>query len=227
MNADNQSARLDIVYTYRGIDADTMRDYLAKNTLKDLVKERLNLLNARDRSLTVEGKPEVRDDPVNNLIVITEHYQCARFWRDGARAFNADRLTPELPVLGADAHKAVALTYPFDAEQQIEIHTPLPLNLVPAAGSVINDALQFDYHQAREGRTLKLAYRLRMRRARLGAHETARLAADIERVEERGNFRLSNQPLAVSTLAGPVGLGGLIFLGGLLLSPAPARLCRL
>lgn len=218
VNPDNHSARLEIVYTYRGIDADTMRDYLAKNTLKDLSKERLTLLHARDRSLSAEGKPEVKDDAANNTIVIIERYQCARFWREGARAFNADRLTPELPALFADAKKNVRLTYPFDAEQEIEIRTPLPLNVAPSAGAISNEALQFEVRRTREGRTIKLAYRLRTLRAHVSANETARLAADIERIEDLGNFRLSNQALALGALANPVGLGGLIFLGALLLS---------
>ncbi len=218
VNADNHAARLEISYTYRGIEADTMRDYLAKNTLQDLIKERLTLLHARDRGITAEGKPEVKDDAANNTIVISERYQCARFWREGARAFNADRLTPELPVLLADAKKPVLLTYPFDAEQQIEIRTPLPLNVAEDSGSVTNDAVQFDVRRTREGRTVKLAYRLRTLRAYVSASDAARLAADIERIEDLGNFRLSNQALAFGALTNPVGLGGLIFLGALLLS---------
>ncbi len=221
VNADNHSARLEISYTYRGIEADTMRDYLAKNTLKDLVKERLTLLHARDRNISAEGKPEVKDDAANNIIVISERYQCARFWRDDARAFNADRLTPELPVLPVllvDAKKPVLLTYPFDAEQQIEIRTPLPLNVAAADDSVVNDALQFDVRRTREGRTIKLTYRLRTLRGYVSASETARLAADIERIEDLGNFRLSNQAVAFGAFTNPVGLGGLIFLGALLLA---------
>lgn len=219
VNPDNNSARLEISYTYRGIDADTMRDYLAKNTLKDLVKGRLTLLHARDRGLTPEGKPEVKDDVTNNIIVIIERYQCPRFWREGARGFLADRLTAELPVFSAEAKKDVRLTFPFDAEQQIEIRTPAPLNLASAIGSVANDAVQFDFQRSREGRTVKLNYRLRTLRNNVSANETARLAADIERIEDAANFRLSNQAaLALNAFVNPVGLGSLIFLGALLLS---------
>jgi transglutaminase-like putative cysteine protease len=218
VNPDNQAARLEIVYTYRGINADTMRAYLAKNTLKDLVKDRMTLLYARDRSFTAEGKPEVKDDAANNTIVISERYQCARFWREGARVFSADRLTAELPALFAEAKEPVRLTYPFDAEQQIEIRTPLPLNVAAVEGSVSNEAVQFDYQRAREGRTIKLNYRLRTLRGYVSANDTARLATDIERIEALANFRLSSQALALGALASPVGLGGLIFLGALLLS---------
>lgn len=218
VNGDNRSARLEIVYTYRGSEADAMRDYLAKNTLKDLVKERLTLLHARDHSITPADKPTISDDAANNIVVVIERYECARFWREGARAFNADRLTPELPVIQADAKKPVVLSYPFDVEQQIEIRTPWPLNVAPDAGSVANSALQFDFRRAREGRTLKLVYRLRTLRGYVSANESARLAADIEHIEDAGNFRLANQPLAFGALANPLGLGSLIFLGALLLS---------
>ena len=218
VNPDNHSARLEIVYTYRGIDADTMREYLAKNTLKDLVKERLTLLHTRDRSIAADGKPEVKDDAANNTVVIIERYLCPRFWREGARAFSADRLTLELPTLFAEAKKPVRLTYPFDAEQQIEIRTPLPLNVMATDGSVANEAMQFDFRRAREGRTIKLSYRLRTLRSYISAKDTSRLAADIERIEDAANFRLSNQAIALNALTSPVGLGGLIFLGSMLLS---------
>jgi transglutaminase-like putative cysteine protease len=219
VNPDNNSARLEISYTYRGIDADTMRDYLAKNTLKDLVKDRLALLHARDRGLTAEGKPEVKDDATNNTIVIIERYQCPRFWREGARAFLADRLTTELPVFSAEAKKDVRLTFPFDAEQQIEIRTPSPLNIATATGSVANEALKFEYQRSREGRTIKLNYRLRTLRNQVSANDTVRLAADIERIEDAANFRLSNQAaLALNAFVTPIGLGSVIFLGALLLS---------
>ncbi len=190
---DNRTATLTVETTYRSIDANAMRDHLAKKTLNDLAKERLQSYQQRDRSLTADGKLQVRDDPATNIIVITERYRIARFWHDGARNFVADRIVQELPSIKPDTQRPVHLTYPLDVEHQIEIRTPAPLSLKEDEGSVANEAWRFDYRREQAGNSLKLTHRLRTLRSSLKAAVAERLITDLESVEDFSNLRLTNQ----------------------------------
>src|SRR5581483_5927940 len=59
VNDDNHTATLSVETTYRGVEADALRDQLAKKTTNDLAKERLQSLQQRDRSITADGKLQV------------------------------------------------------------------------------------------------------------------------------------------------------------------------
>lgn len=216
VNGDDHTATLEVVTTYRGIDADAMRDYVAKQPLNDLAKERLQNLRQRDRSASADGKPQVKDDPAANLIVVTERYRIARFWRDGVRNLVADRIIQELPSSKAEAQHAMRLSYPLDVEHQIEIRTPAALSLKEEEGRIANEALQFDYRREQHGRTLKLTHRLRTLRPYVKAAAAARLANDLERIEDFSNLRLTNQ----SSVTGGWPRGWLL-LGALLLLLVP------
>jgi hypothetical protein len=193
---DNQTATLEVETTYRSLDADAMRDHLAKRTLNDLAKERLQSYQQRDRSLTADGKLQVRDNAADNLIVITERYRIARFWREGGRSFVADRIIQELPSIKPDSQQPVRLTYPLNVEHQIEIRTPTLLSLKEDEGSVANEAWRFDYRREHEGNALKLTQRLRTLRPSVRAEVAARLVNDLERVEDLSNLHLMSQPSA-------------------------------
>lgn len=213
VNADNHTATLEVQTTYRSSTADTARDYLAKNSLKDLAKDRLQRLQARDRSITALGLPTVEDDPANNVIVLQERYHIGRFWRDNARDFAADRLTQELPLVNPAAQQTVRLTFPLDFEQLIEIRTPTMLAVAGATESLRTEALQFELRRERAGRTLKLYFRLRTQRAFVSAAESAGLAATLEQIEDLSSFRLPNRPVAFGSFS-----GAWVFTAALLLS---------
>jgi transglutaminase-like putative cysteine protease len=213
VNSDNQSATLEVVSVYRGVEADTLRDYLANNSLKDLVMERLQHWHERDRGISTDALPQVKDDPVGNTILLTERYQVARFWREGARDFEANRITQELPFFNPETPKPIRLTFPLDIEHQIEIRTPVRLTATELNESVLNDALQFDMRRTREGRMIKFSSRLRTLRAHIEATGANQLAQAIERIEDLSRFRLSNQIHARDIID-----GRLVFAGALLLS---------
>jgi hypothetical protein len=213
VNADQRSATLEIVSVYRGVDADTMRDYLAKNTLKDLASERLQRLHEHDRSITASGLPQAKDDPANNTIQLLEHYQVGRFWRDGARDFIASRVTQELPFFDPAAPKPLRLAFPLDVEQQIEIRTPVGLAINSASESVLSAALRFDMQRTQEGRVIKFVSRLRTLHAHVEPAQIAELAQSVARIEDLSQFRLTNQFSGRGVVS-----GGLVFAGALLLS---------
>jgi transglutaminase-like putative cysteine protease len=213
VNADNHAATLEVVSTYRGVEADTVRDYLANHTLKDLAKERLKRWQEHDRSISADALPQVKDDPASNTILLLERYQVGRFWREGGRNLVANRIAQELPFINPEAPKPVRLTYPLDIEQQIEIRTPAMLAVNPAQESVHNEALQFDLRRTREGHTVKITCRLRTLRAHVEAASATQLARAIARIEDLSHFRLANQVTVSGVLS-----GGLVFVGALLLS---------
>lgn len=213
VNPDQHSATLEVLSVYRGVEADTLRDYLASHTLKDLAKERLQRLHEHDRSITAQGLPQAADDPERNTIQLLERYQISRFWRDSARDFVANRITQELPFFNPETPKPIRLMFPLDVEHQIEIHTPAMLVVNNATESVQHAALNFEMHRMQEGRVVKFISRLRTLRAHVETTQLTELARSVARIEDLSQFRLNNQ----LNVRGAVN-GGLVFLAALLLS---------
>src|SRR5262249_1325715 len=66
---------------YRGTEADNNREYFARNSRQEILKNYLNFY-ARYYPDVGEAAPlEVQDDRTNNLITVIEHYQVPDFWK--------------------------------------------------------------------------------------------------------------------------------------------------
>ena len=143
---------LNVATTYQGADADEVRYGLSTESLADLSKEYLNYYADAMPSITANGLPAVRDDPVKNTIVVTENYLINDFWKNKAHGFLADKVYVEL-----DKHGLSQRTLPLKIKYPLSIEQTILVNLGPGydfpTGNEVfsDDALRFEAKAYKNG----------------------------------------------------------------------------
>jgi len=114
---------LNVTTTYRGADADEVRYGLSTESLAELSKEYLNYYADSMPSISANGLPEVTDDPITNIIVVTENYLVDDFWRNKSHSFLADKVYVELDKRGLSQRSMpLRVRYPLNIDQTILVN---------------------------------------------------------------------------------------------------------
>ena len=184
-------AALEVMTTYRGIDADAVRAELAEQPLADLAKDYLDDYASLDPAITAEKLPEVSDDPVANTIVIREQYLLPSFGKKPSRRLIPDRIIESLkaPRLSRRSSPLV-IPHPVHVSQTIEIRLPEPASIDASAGRVRHDAFDFEYRHGSSGGTILLDYRLQTLRDYIPAEQVASYLEAVEQVKDQGGYEL-------------------------------------
>jgi transglutaminase-like putative cysteine protease len=116
------TARLDVVTTYRGDDADDMRAKLANTSAAELGRRYLNYYAETFPDVRALGDPSFEDDAAANVIVAREQYDLPGFWKDGARdlapwAMDSYLETPRF----SRRQKPLAVSFPEHDAQHIHV----------------------------------------------------------------------------------------------------------
>ncbi len=231
---ENNTATLEVTTTFRGIEANQMRSYLASTSVKELGQERLRAYTDTDRSLTADGKLDVKDDAAKNEMTFIEHFKVGRFWKDSKRLLVADRISQELPWVNVTANdttsvttngattgdktegKRIRLSFPLDVEHIIEVQGAA---LPERQNQIEHEALTMNWRHEQVGDTTRLSYRLRTLRPFVSAAEARRLNETIERMEDATKVSLSVTGRFTNSLNQQMRVFGLF---GLLLMPLVA-----
>jgi transglutaminase-like putative cysteine protease len=200
-------ARLDVVTTYRGEDADDMRQSQARSTRADVGKRYRDFYAREHPGIRALGPPGVEDDRERNVLVVRERYEIPALWKEGAHEFRAwlidDRLVR--PPL-ADRSAPYALAHPDHVRHLLRIQLPGPPDLAPLRESVGSSGFALDASWSVLGNEARLDYTYRSLRESV---EPDGMAAFVDRVDRASDLvvcRLPARPDASARAAG-AGLG--------------------
>ncbi|HQR38599.1 MAG TPA: DUF3857 domain-containing transglutaminase family protein [Blastocatellia bacterium] len=144
---DGDDARLEVVTTYRGDDADDVRYSFAGSSIDEIGESVLDYYEQEFATIELEQPPVISDDEAANVIVMTENYRITGFWEDGARTFSADRVDSYLsPTRSARRTGPLAISYPVDVSQTIDIRTGRQLGIKAESGTLGDDTVRFTYN---------------------------------------------------------------------------------
>ena len=132
------------------MDADEIRYMLARQSMAALGKLFLNRYADDYSSIEALGPPRVDDDPVANVLVVTEKYRIPDFRKDQSLVLAANRINQELvkPAISKRS-TPLAIDFPANVNQTIEVNLPEPVLIDNDTATVANEWLHFEYRWCR------------------------------------------------------------------------------
>jgi transglutaminase-like putative cysteine protease len=190
-------ARLDVVTTYRGEDADGMRQSQARSTRTDMGKRYRDFYAQENAGIRSLALPRVEDDRERNVLVVREAYEIPALWKQGAHEFRAwliDERLVKPRVL--DRSAPLALAHPDHIRQSLTIVLPGPPDLAPLHETVESPAFSMDASWRVRGNEARLEYTYRSRRGSLPPRDVPEFADRVERAADLVVCRLPARPSA-------------------------------
>ena len=185
-------ALLEVSTTYRNVDADGVRSWIAQQTLSELGKSYLNYYANFDPDIEATALPQISDDPTTNTIVITEKYTIPSFWKNKTRQFYAGRIDEELAKPSVSKRSMpLALSYPVRVSQTIEAHLPEPFTIERDSRTIESDLMRFKYQYGSGGNTITLNYQLRTLRDHVPADKVAKHLETVDRIRKTLGYEIS------------------------------------
>ncbi|MFO0984506.1 MAG: DUF3857 domain-containing protein [Planctomycetota bacterium] len=213
---DGAGTRFDVTTTYRRREADHMRASLVDQPLGKMGQDYLDYYGRRDPEIASLGLPRVRDDTEQNVVIIAESYHLPSFWKSGKRYFTGDRVRDELRKPAIYRRSApLQVRHPTHVWQHIHVELPDQCDVRAQHGSIVSDALRFDYVVACSDDTLEIDYRFRTLRDHVTPdeikkhvdaidciHDATSLCLEQPQVEPRAAPRPPRGSLVFATAAG-------------------------
>ena len=186
-------AQLEIVTTYRGSDADDMRNHLARQSVSELGKSYLNYYAQADPAIQADGDLQVTDDEEKNTIVARERYRIPNFWTNGSRVFGSDRINAEVASPGVSRRsQPLAVNFPVSIAHIIEIRMPERMFIPKDSESISDEAVSFRYNASQTGKTVKLEYYYTALRDHVQADRAAKHLEAIGKIQKVTGYEISN-----------------------------------
>lgn len=214
---DGDGARLEVTTTYTGSDADDARYALAQSAVSDLAKDGVDYYGGEFPDLEPDGAPEVTDDEGANALRVTERYRIPRFWDDGARTFSAGRVEDMLESTRSGRRSGpLALDYPADVTQTIEVRAPAPVSVHAETGTLEDDAVRFAYRFAGDDRTVALEFHYQALHDSVPAARAAQHRELVKKIRKHLDYTLRRDEIGARSAASLALFGGpLVGLGAI------------
>jgi transglutaminase-like putative cysteine protease len=191
----NRSGPISLVVrtTFLGAEANNMRYFLSGYSLSDLNKSYLNFYARSNPSIRSAGLPQIEDEPVSNIIVVTEKYLIDDFWKDGKHYFVADKIYAEVgkPEV-SQRSMPLRMRFPLSITHTIEINLSEPYEIETDRGAVSGEALRFDYSYSTDGNLIKLEYALKTFADSVPIDKVQRHLLVLDRIRDYVGFELTN-----------------------------------
>lgn len=181
-----------VTTTYRGSDADAMRNRLSSQSLDDLGKANLNYYANETPSIRLLGINEVGDDQKSNVITVTERYTIDNLWTEPKHYFYADQISSALikPNV-AKRSNPFEIAYPISISQTIEIDLPYFSDALDDSESIADEAMLLSYKQNTEGTKVRLEYLFKSLADHVPAGAIGRHLETIERMRNSLGIELA------------------------------------
>lgn len=192
-------ARLEVVTTYRGEDADDIRQSEARATRAEMSKRFRDFYAQEHAGIRALEPPRVEDDRERNVVVVREAYEIPALWKQGAHEFRAwliDERLVKPRVLERQA--PLALTHPDHIRQSLRIILPGPPDLAPLHETVKSPAFSMDASWGVRGNEARLDYTYRSLRGSLPPGDVPEF---VDRVERAADLVVCRLPARPSTAA--------------------------
>ena len=125
LGAEGQPTRLDVVTTYRRDEADDMRRTLATTAQQDLAKDYLDYFAKQFTEIKALGLPSSGDDRARNVVTVSESYELATFWKNGAREVSGWQVRAHMPHSAASTRTTpLAVPHPVHVVHESSFARP-------------------------------------------------------------------------------------------------------
>ncbi len=175
-----KSAKLNIVTTYTGDEADFTRQNREATSLAEINKNYINFYANDHPSITSSGDVVFEDDVELNKITTSESYLIDLFWKydsslsqysvETYARFLAGYLKKPQTKLRTMPY---SLTYPLNIEQTVEIYLPEPWSLKDDQSIIESKGFRFTSSQVLIDKMIRLRYSYRSKKEYTEANETA------------------------------------------------------
>ncbi|HJQ69854.1 MAG TPA: DUF3857 domain-containing transglutaminase family protein [Blastocatellia bacterium] len=187
-------AELEVVTTYRGGDADDMRNQLAQQSISELGKAYLKYYAETDAAIQSDGDLKVDDDEDANTIVTRERYRIPNFWTNGSRTFVADRISGEVtrPAVSRRS-QPLAVRFPASLAHIIEIRMPERMSISKDSETISDEAVTYRYSSGQTGKTVKLEYYYTALRDYVPAEKAAKHLEALGKIQRTTGYEISTR----------------------------------
>jgi transglutaminase-like putative cysteine protease len=154
-----QPTRLDVVTTYRGTEADDVRQSQARSTRAEMGKRYRDFYAQEHDGIRALGPPQVEDDRERNVVVVREAYEVPALWKQGAHDFRAWLVDERLvEPRSRDRSTPFALFHPERVHHSLTIRLPGPPDLEPFRETVKGAAFSVEASASVQGNEAHLEY---------------------------------------------------------------------
>jgi transglutaminase-like putative cysteine protease len=188
-------ARLDVVTTYRGDDADDARQGQARATRAETSRRYRDFYSQEHGTVRALGLPKVEDDRDRNVVVVREAYEMPAPWKQGSHDFRA-WLVDEWLQRPRTLERAAPLRipHPGHVRQVLTLKLPGPPDLEPLQETVTSPAFSMDASWTVRGHEARLEYTYRTLRGSLPPAEVAAYVESVDRAADLVVCRLPGRP---------------------------------
>ncbi len=159
-------ASLTVRTLYHGSEADSTREYFARDDPKEIAKQHLNFYARYYPGVRERQPPELHDQRLSNILEVTEHYEIHNLWKlnKSSQQWEANFYSEALEEMLTDPDTRIrtmplGLSYPSRREQDVTIHMPDNEWDIPSSKETIEtDAFTFHSRYKSSGKTIELHY---------------------------------------------------------------------
>lgn len=154
--------QLEVVTTYSGRRAVSMRHVVAESTVAELQRRYLEYYARREPKVTVAQPMTVTDPGDADRVVITEHYQLPPFGDGEAQSFDAESIESLLGTPRSVLRTLpLRIAHPVVIRERIQVELPGPPRLLDDDVSVTTEAAKLSRRSGLEGHTSRVDFEYR------------------------------------------------------------------
>ncbi|MCS4163351.1 DUF3857 domain-containing protein [Sphingobacterium paramultivorum] len=174
-------ATLDVTTTYRGNEADNIRNYFQSNAKNDIQKQYLDYYTKTYSKINKVGSMDYKDDSKNNIVEIVEKYKIKNIGKseNGSTkkyiSLIGSNINEKLPEIMEDRNAPLDLPFPTDIEYEIYL-----VNKAQKTFGVYKENSFFDRKAYTFGKTLEIKADSIKIHYTLGMHESFVEQADLK-----------------------------------------------
>jgi transglutaminase-like putative cysteine protease len=178
-------ARLDVVTTYTGQDANDMRQSRARSTRAEMGRQYREFYSHEHAGIRTLEPPRIADDRDRNVLVVREAYEIPGLWKQGAHEFRAWFIKQKLVrPQSLERRTPLALSHPDHIRQVVTIRLPGPPDLAPLRETIESPAFVVDADWSVRGNEARLQYTYRSLQGALPPADLPEFVDRIDRVAD-------------------------------------------
>lgn len=197
----NGVATLDVRTEYTGYHADNFRNALAGESRNSLQESYVEFYAGLYGDAEMKDSMAIEDDEKNNIIRVKELYTLNKPWKEdslqpNAFIFNtsAHLLTDKIVATNNSRSKPLALSYPFNAKQFINITFPEKWSLDYEPESIKREAYDFTFTPQLYENQVSLHYQFSTLRDHVRPDEMRDYVRDMNTMDKLAGFRFTWRP---------------------------------
>ncbi len=189
------NAILKVFSKYEGGQADVNRAFFESSSIDDINRYYIDFYDEAYPKITVDGNPAFQDDRENNIFSVEEKYLIKDFWSPVTS--NKEKIScsfypltlRSLLITGATTKRKMplALQYPADVTEQIEIMLPQTWSASPSGFEVENKAYSYSYTALHAGLKINLEYKYRAKLKHVDASEAEEILTGFNKIENESS----------------------------------------